>query len=101
MRLENALGVKFDLPSGIKSSFGRPLKLPVPDQAQVFETSRPLKKWTFEPGKKYKIDKESLVFLRTEGIHHIFKSTVKGVKWLTTWVNNPPLIEAGACKSHC
>lgn len=47
-----------------------------------------IKRWTFEPGAIYEIDDHRLRFLRKEGIHHIFQSAVRGVKWLTSYTDS-------------
>ena len=44
------------------------------------------KKWHFKRGGQYVINKANLVFLRKEGIHHIFKH--KSVGWLIAYTDS-------------
>lgn len=46
-----------------------------------------LKRWKFEPEAVYRVDKQILIFLRKEGVHHIFQSSVRGVKWVTAYTD--------------
>jgi len=83
-RLNNALKrlMEKDFTKLIEDDFSDLIKSP----ASIKHKER-LKRWKFEPEAVYRVDKQMLIFLRKEGIHHIFKSSVKGVKWVTAYTD--------------
>ena len=90
-RFSYLLDWEFDIPDDLMENGKiklRPLReLPTPWGAAMLPY-RELKKWEFIEGVKYTIDKVNYVFLRKEGIHHIFRRAASGCKWLTSYTDS-------------
>lgn len=88
-RFSYVLDWNFEIPEDLMESGKRKLK-PLREIKNYMGAAmlphKELKRWEFKEGRKYSINKVKYIFLRKEGIHHIFMRA--GCNWLTTYTDS-------------